>query len=390
MSQLKSKFIENAAIISSKLAADSVVTAKILDANVTSAKLQSSIALAGAPTSATAASGTNTTQIATTAFVKAAIDLSIAGLDFQSDILTKQTDATLDPGAAPTLGDRYIISNTAALHANFGAIAGVGNNDIVQYDGSAFVVSYDVSVQGTGAISWNRGPNYFEYYNGSSWGEFGGLAGITAGAGLTKTSNTLDVVAADASIQVNADSLQVKLDPAGAIVIDGANAGIEVAVDGSTLEISTNALQIKDAGITSAKLAAAVAGAGLTGGAGSALAVGAGSGITVNADDVQAKIHTATLKFNGSSEIEGIKSAKQSFTLDGTNITNQYVELSQASVAGSMHLSVVGGLEQQESVDYTLSVPVAVTRITFAGDLATAGAAALIAGDILVVEYSYL
>ena len=61
---------------------------------------------------------------------------------------------------------------------------------------------------------------------------------------------------------------------------------LAVNVDDSTLEINTDIVRVKDAGITAAKLAAAVAGAGLTGGAGSALAVGAGTGITVAADAV--------------------------------------------------------------------------------------------------------
>src|SRR5207253_2644309 len=39
--------------------------------------------------------------------------------------------------------------------------------------------------------------------------QFTGLGQITAGAGLTKTANTIDVIAADVSLTVNADSLQI-------------------------------------------------------------------------------------------------------------------------------------------------------------------------------------
>ncbi len=48
---------------------------------------------------------------------------------------------------------------------------------------------------------------------------------------------------------------------------------------------------------------------------------------------------------------------------------------------------------QQKTVDYTVSLTGGsggVTRITFAGDLATGGNAALIATDILVISYDYL
>lgn len=45
-----------------------------------------------------------------------------------------------------------------------------------------------------------------------TWSQFSGAGSITAGAGLTKTGNTIDAVAADASIVVNADSIQVGKD----------------------------------------------------------------------------------------------------------------------------------------------------------------------------------
>jgi len=43
-------------------------------------------------------------------------------------------------------------------------------------------------------------------------------------------------------------------------------------------------------------------------------------------------------------------------------------------------------------VDYTVSLTGGaggVTRITFAGDLATGGNAALVSGDILMIKYAY-
>jgi hypothetical protein len=60
-----------------KLALLSVGTPQLIDAAVTSAKLAASLALAGIPTAPTPATGTNTTQLATTAFVAAS--MSAAG-----------------------------------------------------------------------------------------------------------------------------------------------------------------------------------------------------------------------------------------------------------------------------------------------------------------------
>jgi hypothetical protein len=79
-----------------------------------------------------------------------------------------------------------------------------------------------------------------------------------------------------------------------------------------------------------------------------------------------------------------IQAGNEIFTLSGTNITNGYVELAQNAKTGSVQV-VAGGLVHELTADYTLSIPVAVTRVTFAGDLS----ANLIAGDKLLIQYMY-
>ena len=194
---------------------------------------------------------------------KSYVDSVISGLDFQADVLNTQTDATLDPGASPTTGDRYILTNTAALHANFGSITGVGDNDIVEYTGSAFEVAYDVSTEGEGALAWDQNANHFKLYDGSTWSEFGGLSGVTAGDALSKSGNTLNVNVDDSSIEVATDALQVKALGITNAMLAGSIADGKLAsdyvqtseVDDSTIEWTGSALQVKDAGITAAKLA---------------------------------------------------------------------------------------------------------------------------------------
>lgn len=153
-------------------------------------------------------SGTSATDLWSASKIGTEIDTAIAGLDIQKDVLDIQTDATLDPGASPTQGDRYIITDSGALHANFGTITGVGDNDIVGFNGSNFVVSYDVSTEGEGALVWDRDSDTFQKWNGTSWSEFGGLSGVTAGTGLSKTGNTINVGAGD-GIDVAADTIAV-------------------------------------------------------------------------------------------------------------------------------------------------------------------------------------
>jgi fiber protein len=70
-----------------------------------------------------------------------------------------------------------------------------------------------------------------------------GPSDITAGAGLLRTGQVIDVVAADNSMTVNADNLQVKLDPARAITVVAA--GIGVNIDATTMQISANQLGVK-------------------------------------------------------------------------------------------------------------------------------------------------
>ncbi len=79
---------------------------------------------------------------------------------------------------------------------------------------------------------------------------------------------------------------------------------------------------------------------------------------------------------------------REKFTLSATDITNQYVDLQNASMDASLQV-FAEGVFQTEAEDFTLSVVSLVTRVSFAGDLATGGNAALVSGDKLSIHYSY-
>jgi hypothetical protein len=72
-------------------------------------------------------------------------------------------------------------------------------------------------------------------------------------------------------------------------------------------------------------------------------------------------------------------------TLIAGDITNGYVDLAHNIENESINVSPKGGPVQEFGVDYSLSVPTTVTRVTFAGDLSTY----LAAGDILLISYAY-
>jgi len=86
---------------------------------------------------------------------------------------------------------------------------------------------------------------------------------------------------------------QVNTYTAGSGLNEDPSNTFNVQTDNSTLEVSTDIVRVKNAGITPTQIATSVAGNGLTGGAGSALAVGAGSLIDVTATTVDVDLTEA-------------------------------------------------------------------------------------------------
>jgi hypothetical protein len=86
----------------------------------------------------------------------------------------------------------------------------------------------------------------------------------------------------------------------------------------------------------------------------------------------------------------GVTSMKvDNIVLTPTNIANQYYDLSHVVKPNSIILTIYG-LVQNENDDYTVALTGGVggkTRINFENDLATGGASALVAGDVLFIQY---
>lgn len=181
--------------------------------------LSASPDLTGTPTAPTAASGTNTTQLATTEFVTAAVDAARSGLDVKASVkvattenITLSNTQTVD-GVALSVGDRvlvkdqstasqngiYVVSSAAwarATDADADAEVTAGMFTFVEQGtvnaDAGFVLSTDGPiVVGTTALTFTQ---------------FSGAGQIVAGTGLTKTGNTLNV-GAGTGITVNADDV---------------------------------------------------------------------------------------------------------------------------------------------------------------------------------------
>lgn len=191
---------------------------------------------------------------------------------------------------------------------------------------------------------------------------------------------------------VNANTAWVQTAPAPitigttAITFVKFSSGVAVSF-GNGLQTISNVVSVK-----SADASIAVAAGGVS------VAYDAAGALTTSGSGAKVRVDAVTTKINGSNNLESLKDNSENLTLNGTDITNQYKDLSFAiygtsASVNSAVLAVVGGPIQQKTVDYTVSLTGGsggVTRITFAGDLATGGNAALVNGDILMVSYSYL
>lgn len=180
------------------------------------------------------------------AATKAYVDATAAGIDWKGSVraATTGSNITLAGGAPNTLdgvslaaNDRILVKDQSTGSQNGIYIVqtlGTGANGTwvraSDADTSAEVTA-GVAVfveEGTtnGDTGWVLTTNNPITLSTTSltFTQFTSLGQITAGAGLTKTGSTIDVVAADASITVNADSIQVGYGtPSGAIDIGDTN-----------------------------------------------------------------------------------------------------------------------------------------------------------------------
>ena len=227
------------------------------------------------------------------------LDNAVAGIakDYQADVLGAEGDFV-------STGGRYIYVDGATFATGVAASAG----DIVVVDGAGVItaVAYDVSVEGPGALVWNRTDEVWNQFNGTVWSEFGGLSGVNAGVGLSKAGNTISVNlgAGIADLPTGEVGLDLKLngglalvDPTSGLASTATDAVIAVKAAGS-LEVTAAGVDVKDAGITEVELAASVAGNGLQGGAGTALSVKlADASLIVDASGIKVDVAALDAKY---------------------------------------------------------------------------------------------
>ena len=95
--------------------------------------------------------------------------------------------------------------------------------------------------------------------NGITFSPFSNPVSVTAGDGIdvngTQVSvDVTDIIDTNYGLTENANDIRINLESDGAISFDSSNHGLEVNVDDSTIEITTNALNVKADGITATEI----------------------------------------------------------------------------------------------------------------------------------------
>ncbi|TXG80174.1 MAG: hypothetical protein E6R13_08615 [Spirochaetes bacterium] len=180
---------------------------------------------------------------ATDAVNKAYADALVQGLDIKQSVRAIATTnvaslsgpQTID-GVSLVAGDRVLLTTqtTSTQDGIYVVAAGAWSRATDFAIGSTVAGAFMFVEEGTayadtGWVCTNNKGSDVVGTNDLSFTQFSGAGSIVAGFGLTKTGNTIDVVAADNSIDVQADSIAVKLNATGAI--ETTATGLNVKVD---------------------------------------------------------------------------------------------------------------------------------------------------------------
>jgi|SRR5271165_2011389 len=307
---------------------------------------------------------------------------------YLSNVITEVGNGALpaQDGVTLTTGQRLLVKNETLTNQPYNGIytvTQVGSGSLpfilTRSTDANTAAELQSSAVGVGeAASTQAGYVYFENAPIATLG-VSNVTFVAISSGITYTFSN--------GFTITGSTVSVLPDPAGATSVSGS--GIAVKVDNSTIAISSDQLIVKSAGITTTQLANAsvtetiIASSALS--ASGALTGGSGTKLAVAVDGTTISIVTDAL--------HSVTQQVDNLTLNSTDITNQYKDLTYAITGtGSVWLAVIGGIIQTNGTDYTVSATggvAGVGRISFAGGLATAGASALVAGDILVIGYEH-
>ena len=169
---------------------------------------------------------------------------------------------------------------------------------------------------------------------------------------------------------------KIAADVAGNGLGQNANGSLEVKVDGASLEIASDIVQVKDDGITKEKIASDVAGTGLQ--------------QNVNGS-LEIKLDGSSLSVSASGLKSNIVSKKESYAVSSNLTSGAFFDLAFVAEVDSViawvdRVAIHEGASHDFSVSYTGGVG-GVTRIYFINALVTPGQQQLSNGDTVFFKY---
>jgi hypothetical protein len=222
--------------------------------------LSASPTFSGTPLAPTAGAGTNTTQIATTAFVRTAVDAATQALDLKASVraiatanITLSGEQTID-GVAIVAGDRVLVAGqgTGSQNGIYVVAAGAWTR-ATDADTSADVTSGMFTFVSEGTANGSNGyvlttPEPIVLGTTAlTFSQFSGAGQIIAGTGLAKSGNTLST-----SGIPNASLTNSTITIAGTSTALGASISLDTITGLSTAGLvkrtGSNALAIATAG----------------------------------------------------------------------------------------------------------------------------------------------
>jgi hypothetical protein len=270
---------------------------------------------------------------------------------FEYDGALWQKIVTNSGGYVPA-DTRAVLATQTALIAPYtdatddGKIVKFSGSSNTGADTSEAIDGYSVIVNGVGSFFENKGYVFDGTVATGTWSQFTGAGQITAGAGLTKSGDTLNVGDASKGIQVNANDLEFSASEAVE-----ASGGLKAGSNAWELAVEPNDFAgtgLEDDGSDNLRLASQ--GNGILGGAGSTLSVdpdsetgGNTQPVSVGADGVGVDINAVA-----GTGIEADGSANLRLAAQGTGIA--------------------GGAGNTLSIDTTSTVTFAGAAWTFPAD----------------------